>query len=124
MLVLVGFTQMTEAQNWYSTARPIYAQIDDLLATNRPTRWGALAMNILGVGALLYSVFQSFTGSRSLLVSTLLFIAAMGFLLPIYLPLQTANALFYLIELLPLVLLFAGLELSRAAPAKRRGKSR
>ena len=124
MLALVGLTQVTDAQDWYSSAQPIYAQINDLLATNRPTRWGSLALNIFGAGALLYSAFLILTGFRKLLVSGLLALAAIGFLLPIYLPLQTANTLFFMIELLPPLLLFAGLELLRVVAAAPRRKSR
>lgn len=115
-LAIFGFifmTRITAAQHWYSVVHPIYGQIDDLLATNRPTRWGAFGLNVLGLGALMAGLVFFLRDRRSTvrwIAASLMVIGAFGLFVPIYWPPGEANFLFYLSELAIPVAMFLGLK--------------
>ncbi len=114
MMALVFLTQVTAAQDWYSTAKPIYGQIGDLLATNRPTRWGALGLNLYGLVILLAGPFDAlFSRSTNrnitnVLASFLVVIGAIGLFIPLYWLPSQGDLSFYAVELLAPVALFIG----------------
>lgn len=127
-LVLVGATQVTKAEDWFRSERPIYAQIGDLLATNRPTRWGGWLLNAYGAAGLLggsgyllvFNLRRPWKGSRA--APLLLAGGAAALLLPTAWPPQESNAIFYLAELAGPMLLYAGfaqLLTSPSTPTKR-----
>lgn len=110
-LGLVAFTQITNAGDWFQPANPIYSQIGDLLATNRPTRWLAILLNAYGfaalVGAAIYFLRQSksnLAGQAFLIISGAIFL---GF--PLYWSQGEASPLFYLLELITSNILFLGM---------------
>ncbi len=113
-LVLVGATQVTKAEDWFRPERPIYVQIGDLLATNRPTRWGGWLLNAYGaiglVGGAAYLLVmrtqKKWKGSS--FAPLLLAAGAVALLLPMLWPPQVANALFYILEFTGPPLLFLG----------------
>ncbi len=112
-LVLVGATQVTKAEDWFRPAQPIYAQIGDLLATNRPTRWGAWLLNAYGTAALLggsaylLSLHARKKWKGAGLAPLLLMAGAVVLLLPMIWPPRESNAPFYLVELAgPLAIYF------------------
>jgi hypothetical protein len=113
-LVLVGTTQVTKAEDWFQPARPIYAQIGDLLATNRPTRWGAGLLNAYGATGLFGGAVFLFSSlvrkklKRSWLVPFLFAAGAIALLLPLALPPKESSAWFYLIELAGPVAIYFG----------------
>ena len=115
MLVLVLAAQITGAQGWYSLSRPIYSQIGDLLATNRPTRWGALALNLYGLallvsGPVYLSFFQSFHRTKAYWrAAVLTVISAISLFAQFYWPPTEASLYFYLAELITPISLFVGL---------------
>ncbi len=112
-LTLVGATQVTRAEDWFRLDRPIYAQIGDLLATNRPTRWGAWLLNAYGaVGLIGGSAYLLILRTRrkwkgSAFAPLLMVAGATALLLPIVWPPQESNEWFYLVELAgPLAIYF------------------
>lgn len=115
LLLLVFLLHITEAVDWYSTAKPIYGQIGDLLATNRPVRWGALIMNLYGLIAVIAgSAYALYSRPRKsdpmLFLATLLIVLGAAFLFVLlYLPSKVSNLSFYLCELFAPVALFIGL---------------
>ncbi|MCL5429712.1 MAG: hypothetical protein M1347_07950 [Chloroflexi bacterium] len=115
MFVLILVSQVTTAQDWYSPASPIYGQIGDLLATNRPTRWGTFGLNLFGsailiAGPLYFLFIQSVHRTAVKIVAAVLIaFSAIGLFFPLYWPPAKADPFFYLIELLAPVALFVGL---------------
>lgn len=130
--ILIGATQVTKAEDWFRPQTPIYAQIGDLLATNRPTRWGGWLLNAYGGIALVgcAGYLLSFRVKRKLRNSVttpiLLAAGAVALLLPIVWPPQESSAIFYLVELAgPMFLCFGFgqlLTFPKAQPKKRRVK--
>lgn len=114
-LVTLGLTLMTavtEAQSWYSTSQPIYGQVGDLLATNRPTRWGALALNIYGVTLLTIGSIswlrQTAPQARTWVTAGMIVLGGLALFAPLYFHPAESN-LTFMMELLAPVLLFLGL---------------
>jgi hypothetical protein len=113
-LVLVGTTRVTKAEDWFQPARPIYAQIGDLLATNRPTRWGSELLNAYGAASLLggatclllLQIRRKWKGSS--LTPIFLAAGAAALLLPIVWPPQESNVWFFLVELAGPVAIYFG----------------
>ena len=116
LLVLVSLLHITAAVDWYSPVKPIYGQIGDLLATNRPARWGAVVMNLYGVIALLagstYALFSRPHKSDPMrFIATLLIVFGAAFLfLLLYLPPTVSDISFYLCELFAPVALIVGIK--------------
>jgi len=115
LLVLVFLLHITAAVDWYSAVKPIYGQIGDLLATNRPARWGAIAMNMYGLVALIAgSAYAFFSRPHKpdpmRFIATLLIVlgATILFVL-LYLPPKVSDLSFYLCELFAPVALFIGI---------------
>jgi hypothetical protein len=111
-VVLVGSTQLSRAVDWYQTAKPLYPQITDLLATNRPTRWLAAGLTAVGSLALfvvpVYAVLRRrlpLSGAAALVTGGALLLA------PLIWPPQLADSAFYVSEALASFLMFAGFKL-------------
>lgn len=107
-------TQLTQAQTWYAPAQPIYSQLGDLLATNRPTRWLALALNLYGlvaVGAVLWLIRSQ--GAPNLWAG-LLALLALGLLAFAWAVPSPELPRLYALELMPPFLLFAAWRLRQA----------
>lgn len=112
-LAMLALTPLTRAEDWFTPSAPVYGQLGDLLATNRPIRWSALLLNLVGAtalaGGVLYSFIVNKDRSWTAMVRTGCLVAgAILLFFPIYWPPTEANALFILIEALPPLLLFAG----------------
>lgn len=108
-LVLVILTPITRAEDWFAPGRPIYGQLGDLLATNRPLRWGALLLSLYGAGSLAVTAVIAARRGWKLALCGLCSIAGAALLLaPVYLQPQEANAAFFLMEAIAPVLLFIG----------------
>lgn len=113
-LALVLSTQLTQAQTWFAPAQPIYSQLGDLLATNRPTRWLALALNLYGlvaVGAVLWLIRSQ--GAPNLWAG-LLALLALGLLAFAWAVPSPELPRLYALELMPPFLLFAAWRLRQA----------
>lgn len=104
-LVLVGTSQMTRAEDWFQVAKPVYSQINELLALNRPTRWAAGLLSLYGFAALaagaFYVAFDSLHKKRirNLLVPALFIFGAVGLILPIWYPPSEASVAFFVVEI-------------------------
>lgn len=115
LLVLVFLLHITPAVDWYSTTKPIYGQIGDLLATNRPARWGALAMNVFGLIALIVgSTNALFLRSHKsdpipVIEALLIVFGAASLFVLLYFPPTVPDLYFYLCELFASVALFVGI---------------
>lgn len=118
-LLLVAFTQITNAEDWFRTENTIYAQISDLLATNRPTRWLALALNVYGSAGLIASAI--YVARRTRWLPAILIAAGAAWLTAAFYvaPLQPTPA-FYLAELFAPIALYAGLRALSAESESRR----
>jgi hypothetical protein len=116
LLVLVSLLQITAAVDWYSTAKPIYSQIGDLLATNRPARWVAIALNLYGVVVLLagsaYILFPrpSRIDPLRIFVALLISLGAIILFASLYWPSVVYDFGFYVSELFAPIALFFGLK--------------
>lgn len=121
-LVLVGATQVTKAEDWFRPQTPVYAQISDLLATNRPTRWGAWLLNAYGAVALIGSAAyllalraqKKWQGSP--MTTLLLAAGAAALLLPLAWPPHEKHAAFYSVELAAPILLYFGFSWLLSSP--------
>ncbi len=115
LLVLVFLLHITAAVDWYSPAKPIYGQIGDLLATNRPVRWGSFVLNLYGaiilVAGSAYFIFMAHSKSDLAIWIAAILVAfgAIFFIVPLYFPPSSADLVFYLNELLAPIVFFAGL---------------
>jgi hypothetical protein len=111
-LILIGATQVTKAEDWFRPAFPIFTQIGELLATNRPTRWGSWLLNTYGalalVGGAIYFLISRKKNTFSSLGALLLPIGAFAYLAPFIWPPQTENPLIYIVEFGVPVLLYLG----------------
>jgi hypothetical protein len=108
---LVALTQITAAVDWYRPENPIYGQIHDLLATNRPTRWLALGLNLYGAAALLGGAIYAMANRWTLKAVLPPLAPAAGAALlaaPMLLGLGEASPTFYLMEFAAPILVFAG----------------
>ncbi len=107
-LGLVALTQITNAEDWFQPASTIYSQIGDLLATNRPTRWLAILLNLYGfvalVGMAIYMLLQRQTGSRAFLI----ILGAILMANPLVWSPSVESPAFYALELIAPILLFLG----------------
>lgn len=122
-LALVGATQMTRATDWYRTDAPVYSQINDLFATNRPTRWLAAGLEVVGLATL--TISSLYLASRKpARPRALLLLAAVGLLSwPILWPPLALSSTFFITEaLIPFLLFFGflGLQSAQAKKSKRR----
>lgn len=130
LLVLVFLSHITAAVDWYSPAKPIYGQIHDLLATNRPTRWGSLALNLYGLLILVAGpVYLLFSKPLKRKLShrgppLLIAFGAIMLFSPLYLTSSIPNFSFYLVELFGPVFIFIGLENLTSLSFKPSGKTR
>jgi hypothetical protein len=131
MFALDIATHITATEGWYSVARPVYGQIGDLLATNRPTRWGALALNLFGVGMLVFGAFSYRLRSDkrqapNWLGLALITVGAVGLFVPLYWPPLDSSLLFYLSELAVPIAMFVGLNAlaSQNSPTEVNGRRR
>jgi hypothetical protein len=112
LLVIVFLLHITPAVDWYSTAKPIYSQIGDLLATNRPSRWGALAMNLYGVTILLGGsifLYIRLGANGKWFPFFLVAFGAIGLFSPLYWPPFYEGVPFYDAELLTPIALYIGM---------------
>lgn len=115
LFALIFISRVTAAQDWYSTAKPIYGQMGDLIATNRPTRWGSIVLNLYGLLILIagpvYLLFSKPLKSELSLWRPPLLIALGAIMLyvPLYLTSSASSLGFYLVELFGPVALFVGL---------------
>jgi len=116
LFALVLISRVTAAQDWYSTAKPIHGQMGDLLATNRPTRWGSITLNLYGLITLaagpVYLLFLQ-PSKRDLShwgPPLLIALGAIMLYVPLYLTSSAPSLGFYLVELFGPVALFAGLK--------------
>jgi hypothetical protein len=125
-LALVAFTQITNAEDWFRPASTIYSQIGDLLATNRPTRWLALLLNIYGLVALLRGAVYLLRQYGAAFGRTwLTILGAIFLILPLYWHQTEATQLFYAVELgAPIVLFLGTLGFLRADSPARETKRR
>ena len=105
-LALVGGTQITKAESWFRPTIPIYAQITDLLATNRPTRWLAWLLNLYGGLSLIGGAIFLISKGKTKLLYFAPILAAAALLQPILLSPQESNYSFYVIELTVLVAIY------------------
>jgi hypothetical protein len=107
-LILIGNTAITRATDWYTPELPIYPQISDLLATNRPTRWLAGSLSAAGLAALaigsLYTATKLRIWPRAIPVLAAIVLLA----LPILWPPAAWSPAGYMLEALPVFLLFFG----------------
>ena len=55
--VLLSFTSLTRAVDWYDPSQSIYVQFFDLFALNRPTRWLTSLVNIFGIAIPIWATF-------------------------------------------------------------------
>jgi len=123
-LVLVGATQVTKAEDWFQPERPIYAQIGDLLATNRPTRVGGWLLNAYGavglaVGAVYLLVMRAQKKWKGPSLAPLLLASGVAaLLLPLAWPPQEKDAAFYLVELGGPILLYVAFSGLFSSPIK------
>lgn len=108
-LGLVLLSQVTRAEDWFVAAKPIYGQINDLLATNRPTRWGPLLLNSYGLATLIGAAIWATKERRQWLAAAALITGGLALYIPLYLQPTESTLLFSLIELLTPALLFLGL---------------
>lgn len=120
-LALVGSTALSRAEDWFQPAKPLFAQISDLLATNRPTRWLAIGLNVAGgavliAGSVLFAFRRQIpvTASAALLAGTALLLA------PLLFPSQEFSNSFYIQEVLIPVLFFFGFQLLRPLGLRKR----
>jgi hypothetical protein len=120
-LVLIGATQLTQAQDWYQPAAPAYSQIHELLATNRPTRWGAAALSIAGLFALVVGVV-SLLRSRQFWRAALLAAGVAALAAPLLWSPRLADLAFYAVETAAPLLLCLGFAATPAARSKGRRK--
>ena len=127
--ILVGGTRVTKAEDWFRPGTPIFAQIGDLLATNRPTRWGGWLLNGYGAISLIAEPIYLLVSKKKqglLPSATLLLLGAVAYLAPILWPPGAATPSFYLVEVsIPLLLYLGYLALPPFTPArktKRRSK--
>lgn len=120
-LVLIGATQVTRAQDWFQPAVPAYSQIHELLATNRPVRWGAAALSAAGLLALLAGA-ASLLRRGGLWPAAALAAGAMALAAPLLWPPRAATLAFYAVELAAPILLYAGLLALASKSAKKRRK--
>jgi hypothetical protein len=107
--MLVILAPITRAEDWFAPGQPIYGQLSDLLATNRPLRWGALLLNLYGAGALAMTAARAARRGWQPAQRGLCTLAGAALLLaPVYWPPQDANAAFFLVEAIGPLLLFIG----------------
>ncbi|MCW5878337.1 MAG: hypothetical protein KIS80_05665 [Anaerolineales bacterium] len=106
-LALAMSTQLTQAQTWYAPAQPIYSQLGDLLATNRPTRWLALALNLYGLSAVGAVVWLARGQGTRNFWADLLALLALGLLAFAWATPSPELPRLYTLELVPPFLLFA-----------------
>lgn len=101
-LVLTYGAQLTAAQGWYAPQQPLYPQLGDLLATNRPTRWLALGLNLAGLAVALAALWRQRRLGAGALTLLALGLLAVAFLVP-----SSSSLRFYSLETTPPFLLFA-----------------
>lgn len=121
--VLVGATQMTRATDWFRTDVPAYSQINDLLATNRPTRWLAAGLEVVGIAMLIISSLYLMSRKLAQPRTPLLLVAAALLSWPILWPPLAFSSTFFVTEaLIPFFLFlgFLGLGSANAKKTKRR----
>ncbi|MBX3049000.1 MAG: hypothetical protein KIT46_01710 [Anaerolineales bacterium] len=107
-------TQLTQAQTWYAPAQPIYSQLGDLLATNRPTRWLALALNLYGLATVGAGLWLTRSQGAPNLWAGLLALLALGLLAFAWAVPSPELPRLYALELMPPFLLFAAWRLRQA----------
>lgn len=107
-LVLVGLARITEAQDWYQLSAPAYGQIHDLLATNRPARWGGATLSALGLLALAETALTLVRRGRGWPAAALA-AGAVALAAPLLWPPRQPSLAFYLVELAAPVLLYIGM---------------
>lgn len=114
-LALVIFAPVTRAEDWFVPSQPIYGQLSDLLATNRPLRWGALALNIYGAAAIAIHAVLTLRRAERDRLRALCAVAGTALLLaPVYWPPRSADPAFFFTEAIAPILLF--LAIDSAAP--------
>jgi hypothetical protein len=119
-LLLIAATQITQAQDWYQPAAPVYSQIHELLATNRPTRWGAAALSAAGLLALL-AVAADLVRRGRLWPAVSLAAGALALAAPLLWPPRVPSLAFHAVELAGPLLLYFGLNaLADFEPGSRR----
>lgn len=112
-LVMTASTQITRAEDWFSPSQTIYWQLGELLATNRPIRWGGLLLNLYGIAALVGGAGHAYlVGNKKEWVKAAspAFIIAGTLLLifPIYWPPKEIAVLFLCGELFSPIFIFLG----------------
>jgi hypothetical protein len=119
--ILIDITQVTRAEDWFQPAVPAYSQIQELLATNRPTRWGAAGLSAAGLLALLAGAASWLRRGR-LWPAVALAAGALALAAPLLWPPRAASLAFYAIELAAPIFVYAGLLGLADRPAKKRRK--
>ncbi len=113
-LALALSTPLTQAQAWYAPAAPIYTQLGDLLATNRPTRWLAVALNLYGLAAICAALWLERNQRAAQTWAGAVALAAVGLLVFAWAAPSPDLPHLYALEFLPPFLLFAAWRLRRA----------
>lgn len=112
-LGMITFTPITRAEDWFSPSQPIYWQLGEVLATNRPTRWGGLLLNFFGVAALICgAIYAYLVGNkkewRTAARPALIVLGGLLLIIPIYWPPTEMTVIFLYSTVFAPILLFLG----------------
>ena len=112
-LVMITFTPITRAEDWFSPSQPIYRQLGEVLATNRPTRWGGLLLNLYGMAGLICgAIYTYLVGKKEEWMTTarraFVVLGALLLIIPIYWPPTEGTVIFLCSAVFAPILLFMG----------------